>query len=118
MNPKRVREKERETMGNEYREGWERTFGPKPAPRMLRCLHTLRRGMRIEVTLPEDLRLSDIRRFVWYLATMCDDWDVNDGMPEIVLPSRRGPALVKASGTQGLREKDSERSGLWTNERS
>ena len=41
-------------MGNAYRDGWDRTFGPKESPRMLRCPFPLRRGLQIEVTLPAE----------------------------------------------------------------
>ncbi|MGA9307322.1 MAG: hypothetical protein WBW31_18100 [Candidatus Sulfotelmatobacter sp.] len=84
-----VRAKEDETMGNAYRDGWDRTFGPKESPRMLRCPFPLRRGLQIEVTLPDDLKLADLRRFVWYLVTMCDDWDEDDGFPSFAWPDRK-----------------------------
>ena len=71
-----------------YRKGWDRIFAPKVPPQMLRCPFSLRRGIQIEVTLPHDLKVSDLRRFVWYLATMCDDWDTEMGMPEIVFPGQ------------------------------
>jgi hypothetical protein len=64
-----------------YREGWERTFAPKPVPKMLRCPFPLRPGLMINVELPSDLRLADLARFVSYLVTMCDDWNPDDGFP-------------------------------------
>jgi hypothetical protein len=76
-------------MSKAYRDGWERTFAPKASPEMLRCPFPLRRGIQIEVTLPSDLRLADLRRFVWYLVTMCDDWDVDDGFPSLAWPDRK-----------------------------
>ncbi len=66
-----------------------RIFAPKPPPEMLRCPFPLRRDMQIEVTLPRDLVLKDLRRFVWYLVTMCDDWDVDDGLPGFMWPERK-----------------------------
>jgi len=63
-----------------YRDGWERIFAPK-TPEMIRCPFPLRRGVQIDVTLPRDLQLRDLRRFVAYLATMCDDWEPGMGLP-------------------------------------
>jgi hypothetical protein len=67
-------------MSAAYREGWDRIFDP-PLPRLIRCPFNLRRGLTIHVDVPSDLKLRDLRRFVQYLATMCDDWEVEMGLP-------------------------------------
>src|ERR1700687_4040388 len=64
-----------------YRDGWERTFAPRPTPKMLRCPFPLRRGMMIDLEVPSDLRLADLARLVSYLVTMCEDWDSDAGFP-------------------------------------
>jgi hypothetical protein len=73
-----------------YREGWERTFVPPvPPPTIRRCPFPLRPGMTIDVYLPSDLRLADLRRLVWYLVTMCDDWEPEQGFPSFAWPEHR-----------------------------
>ena len=74
-------------MGKAYRDGWEQVFGPKPAPKVTRHPFPLRRGMVINVELPSDLRLRDLRRFAQYLATMCDDWEPEMGLPVLMFAS-------------------------------
>lgn len=71
-------------MSRAYRDGWEQVFGAKPAPKVTRHPFPLRRGMVINVDLPSDLRLRDLRRFTQYLATMCDDWEVEMGLPVLM----------------------------------
>ena len=66
-----------------YRDGWERVWGPKPAPEMIRTTFPLRPGMQIQVEIPRDLRLRDLARFVSFLVTMCDDWGPDDGVPAV-----------------------------------
>ena len=50
------------------------------------CSFPLRRDLMIIVELPSDLKLKDLRRFVQYLATMCDDWEVEMGLPVLTWP--------------------------------
>jgi hypothetical protein len=68
-----------------YRDGWDRIFTPKP-PRMLRTPFPLRPGVQITVEIPADFNLRDLRRFVWYLATMCNDWEPEMGFPSLTWP--------------------------------
>ena len=75
-------------MSQRYREGWELLFGPPP-PKMHQCLFNLRRGMIIDLNLPDDLKLADLHRFVQYLATMCDDWEPEMGLPKIIFPDTK-----------------------------
>jgi hypothetical protein len=72
-------------MGKAYREGWERIFGPK-SPKVISCPFNLRSDLTIRVDLPTDLHLADLRRFVWYLVTMCDDWEPWRGFPSFAWP--------------------------------
>ncbi len=72
-------------MSQAYREGWDRIFGPPP-PKIMSCSFPLRRDLMIIVELPSDLKLKDLRRFVQYLATMCDDWEVEMGLPVLTWP--------------------------------
>jgi hypothetical protein len=67
-----------------YRDGWERTFRSKPTIHV--CPFNMRRGLVINVELPDDLKLRDLRRFVQYLATMCDDWEPEMGFPVLAWP--------------------------------
>ena len=76
-------------MSQVYRDGWDRVFAPKPPPRMITAPFNLRRGMQVPVVIPEDLVLKDIRRLIYYLHTMCDDWGPDDGFPDLTLPGRR-----------------------------
>jgi hypothetical protein len=78
-------------MSQAYREGWERTFGPKAPPELLRCPFPLRKGLIIHVELPRDLELRDLRRFVQYLATMSDDWEPEMGLPVLAFPEQVSP---------------------------
>jgi len=71
-----------------YRDGWERIFGP-PAPKITSCPFPLRRGLTITVELPSDLKLADLRRFVWYLVTMCNDWEVEMGLPVLAFSENK-----------------------------
>lgn len=68
-----------------YADGWLRIFGPKP-PKVISCPFPLRADLTIRVELPTDLRKADLRRFVWYLVTMCDDWEPEDGFPSFAYP--------------------------------
>lgn len=74
-------------MSAAYRAGWERIFGPSP-PEIHRSSFPLRRGLQIVVELPSDLKLLDLRRFVQYLATMCNDWEVEMGLPVLSWPEK------------------------------
>ena len=68
-----VRANREESMSKAYRDGWSRCSDPRPHL-ITRHPFPLRRGMVVNVELPHDLCLRDLRRFVQYLATMCDDW--------------------------------------------
>ena len=83
-------------MSQAFREGWERVFGLRPPPKIVLCPFNLRRGLVIHVELPNDFCLRDLRRFVRYLATMCDDWEPEDGLPVLVCwePEDGLPVLV------------------------
>lgn len=68
-----------------YRDGWDRTFAPKAPPKpppIIRCPFPIRRGVQIELTIPKDLVLADLPRLMMYLVTMCNDWDIDKGMPD------------------------------------
>jgi hypothetical protein len=82
-------------MSQAYREGWDRTFGPKPAPQLYTNQFRLRRDCQIPVTLPVDFNLHDLRRLVRNLATCCDDWEPDMGFPSVVFSQR--DALVEAN---------------------
>lgn len=102
-----------------YRDGWERIFNPKPPVVMHRCPFPLRRGMQIELTLPSDLKLADLRRLVWYLVTMCDDWDVDGGFPSFAWPERPAATVVSLRDVSHVAEpnvesvSDSRAAELW-----
>ena len=71
-----------------FRAGWERIFGP-PSPKMLNCPFNLRRRMVLDISLPSDLKLREVRRFAQFLTTMCDDWDHERGLPALVFEDER-----------------------------
>jgi len=58
-------------------------------PRSRLAHFPLRRGLTITVELPSDLKLSDLRRFVWYLVTMCNDWEVEMGLPVLAFSENK-----------------------------
>lgn len=75
-------------MSQAYRDGWDRVFRPKP-PHMITNPLRLRPGVEIPITTPSDFKLKDLRRVVYYLHTMCEDWYPHDGFPDLTLPGRR-----------------------------
>ena len=87
-------------MSKAYRDGWEHVFGPKAAPKITRHPFPLRRSMVVNVELPHDLCLRDLRRFVQYLATMCDDWGPEMGLPGLAFAP---PAPTCHCGKPGAR---------------
>jgi len=74
-----------------YRDGWERTFGPKPkaTPRIIRNPYPLRPGLDIRYEIPEDFTIQDLRRLTRHLSTMCSDWEPQMGVAEIAFPGER-----------------------------
>jgi hypothetical protein len=53
---------------------------------LLSCPFNLRRGLIIQVQLPSDLTLKDVRRIVRFLVTMAGDYEPEMGPPSVTFP--------------------------------
>lgn len=74
-----------------FRDGWDRTFGPKLPKRRSQIIcnpFPLRRDVTVHYEVPDDFTVADLQRFVRHLATMCSDWEPNLGFPTLTFAER------------------------------